>query len=246
MKVYAIGDIHGQLDMLRAAHERIAADRDLNGDSDAPVIHLGDYTDRGPDSAGVLNFLIAGKENGEPWRFLLGNHDRMFRYYLSETPMRDPILKQQFTWMHPRLGGAETLRSYEIDTKLSENELHALSRRTVPDSHRHFLENLELLIETEDFLFVHAGIRPGRKLDNQSEDDLIWIRDEFHVDQKNHGKIVVHGHTPVEQATHYGNRINLDTGAGYGQPLSVAVFESNRCWILSENGRIPLISPNEL
>ena len=89
-------------------------------------------------------------------------------------------------------------------------------------------------------LFVHAGIRPGVALQDQTEDDLIWIRQEFHNDTRSHPWLVVHGHTPVTQATHYGNRVNLDAGAAYGKPLAVAVFEGTSCWQLTEDGRHPL------
>ncbi len=246
MRIYAVGDIHGQLDMLRAAHAMIAADRQITGDDQAPVIHLGDYTDRGPDSAGVLDYLIGGKAEEQPWRFLLGNHDRMMRLYLSDIPRRDPQLKAEFTWLHPRLGGMETLRSYDVKVGLTGIPLHLAARAAIPDAHKEFLFGLEVMVETDDLVFVHAGIRPGVALRKQSVEDLIWIRDEFRNDQQDHGKLIVHGHSPVDSPEHCGNRINLDTGAGYGKPLTTAVFEGRDCWILTGTGRKILLPPDSV
>ena len=109
MRVYAIGDIHGQIGMLHAAHERIAADRRRTGDTKAPVVHLGDLTDRGPDSKGVIQFIIDGIDRGEPWLTVKGNHDRMFAGYLNDPTYHDPRLTAKLDWLHPRLGGIETV-----------------------------------------------------------------------------------------------------------------------------------------
>ena len=100
-----------------------------------------------------------------------------------------------------------------------------------------FFEQVE---NSLDLFFAHAGIQPGVPLADQVEHDLIWIRKEFHVDTRDHGKLIVHGHTPVEQATHYGNRINIDAGAGYGRPLVAVVFEGRACWQLTDEGRVAL------
>ena len=96
------------------------------------------------------------------------------------------------------------------------------------------------LYATGDFLFVHAGIRPGIPITRQEVHDLHWIREPFLSDPRDHGTVVVHGHTPVERATHYGNRVNLDTGAGMGRPATAAVFEGRRAWVLTEAGRVPV------
>ena len=118
--------------------------------------------------------------------------------------------------------------------------VHAMAKEAVPQSHVDFLDALPLTFETGSLFFVHAGIAPKVPLKEQSEEDLLWIRQPFHEYQGAHPKLIVHGHTPVDQATHFGNRINLDTGAGYGKPLSPAVFEGARCWLLSEHGRVEL------
>ena len=107
MRSYAIGDIHGHLDLLERAHERIAADMAVHGP--APVIHLGDLEDRGPDSRGVIEFLMAGEAAGQDWVVLKGNHDRMFALYLTDLKAHDPGLRPDLSWLHPRLGGASTL-----------------------------------------------------------------------------------------------------------------------------------------
>ncbi|MDJ0628529.1 MAG: metallophosphoesterase [Rhodobacter sp.] len=242
MRVYAIGDVHGQLDMLTAAHARIAADREVCRDPAAPVIHLGDYCDRGPDTAGVVQFLVDGIAAGRPWRAVMGNHDRLFRDFLMDGAITDDRLRSDLNWLSWNMGGRDTLRSYGIDDtgSLPSEQLHTDARTRIPEEHRQFLGKLETYIEFEDLILVHAGIRPGVPMQDQAEDDLVWIRDEFLFDTRDHGKLVVHGHTPVDTPTNYGNRVNLDTGAGYGRPLTAAVFEGRDCWVLAEGGREPL------
>ena len=236
MRVYAIGDIHGQIDMLLGAHQRIAADRHRTGDINAPIVHLGDLTDRGPDSKGVIQHLIDGMARGEPWLTVKGNHDRMFAEFLNDPSYQDPILNPDLGWLHPRLGGIETLASYGVMADAPHNEI----QRAVPDSHRQFLADMPLMHRFGDVAFVHAGIRPNIPLADQIEDDLLWIRAPFHDQTKPFEALIVHGHTPVDTATHYGNRINLDTGAGFGKPLTAVVFEGTECWVLDGDMRRPL------
>lgn len=241
-RFYAIGDIHGQLDKLRVAHDMVAQDRDVTGDETAQLVHLGDLTDRGPHSRQVVDLLLQGIADGQPWHCIKGNHDRMMWLYLQENPKRDPILKAEYEWTHEALGGSETLESYGIAQPygLSHADLHAAARQVVPKEHIDFLGSLDTVLESEDLIFCHAGIRPGIPVADQVEDDLVWIRKDFHDDPRDHGKLVVHGHTPVKSATHHGNRVNLDTGAGYGRDVTAAVFEGRDCWILTPNGRVPL------
>lgn len=245
MLIYAIGDIHGQLDMLHAAHDRIEADRVKFGDRDAPVVHLGDYNDRGPDTSGVIQTLIDGIAAGQPWKAIKGNHDRLFTGFLDDHTWEDPYLAGRLPWFDPRLGGAETLESYGVETpaKRRMSDVHHEALQAVPDKHRVFLQGLPLYVDTPELLFVHAGIRPGVALADQDEEDLIWIRDGFLEDTADHGKIVVHGHTALDDPMHFGNRIDLDTGAGYFRPLTAAVFEGSKCWILTDEGRQPLLPP---
>ncbi len=258
MTVYAVGDIHGQLEQLDRALALIEAD----GGPDAPVVFLGDYTDRGPDSAGVLDRLIAGQEAGRPWRFCKGNHDRMFLSFLAMGRENDSRISSGKSWLNRALGGVRTLRSYGLESeglsfldnggietlasyrvpggRLSSTELAEAARQAVPEAHLRFLNSLEPYHEAGELLFVHAGLRPGLPLDRQSEDDLLWIRGEWLTSTADHGWLVVHGHTALAHPEHYGNRVNLDGGAGYGNPLVPAVFEGRRAWTLGEAGRTPL------
>jgi serine/threonine protein phosphatase 1 len=236
--IYAVGDIHGQAEELDRVLSLIEAD----GGTDARVVFLGDYTDRGPDSQGVLDRLIEGRAAGRNWTFLMGNHDRMFRLFLQSPPQEDPHMMVELYWLHPRLGGDTTLSSYGVPVAGTRRvkDVHADALEAVPEAHMAFLEELELSFETEGLFFCHAGIRPGVPLAAQSEEDLIWIRTEFHEVSTAHPKLIVHGHTPVQAATHYGNRVNLDTGAGYGRPLAACVFEAERCFLLGPDGRAAL------
>ncbi|SFO90892.1 metallophosphoesterase family protein [Tranquillimonas alkanivorans] len=262
MTIYAVGDIHGQSARLDRALDMIEAD----GGPEARIVFLGDYTDRGPDSRGVLDRLIAGRDAGRDWIFLKGNHDRMFLRFLEEGRENDHNIRSGLSWFNPRLGGVQTLGSYGMaasegpaflmdanggletlasygigDRELTLHELAEEAARTVPQAHQDFLASLQLYHATEELLFVHAGIRPGLPLERQVEDDLIWIRDGFLDDSSDHGRLVVHGHTVVPEPMHLGNRVALDTGAGYGDPLTAAVFEGGDVWVLGSGGRVPLV-----
>lgn len=242
MRSYAIGDIHGQLDELERVHDLIAADREACGDASAPVVHIGDLCDRGPDTRGVIDFLIAGRDRGAPWITLKGNHDRLMEWFLEPFPRHDPYLIVGYTWLHERIGGQDSLASYGVTFPERERvfRVHDEARAAVPQAHLDFLASLPLTYERDQLFFCHAGIRPGVSLSQQTEMDLLWIRDEFHESDADHGPLIVHGHTPVKDATHYGNRINLDSGAGYGRPISAVVIEGREAWLLTERGRRPL------
>lgn len=242
MRAYAIGDIHGQLDLLRAAHALIDEDRQRTGDADAPIVHIGDLVDRGPDSAGVIAYLIDGLAQGKNWIVLKGNHDRMMEMFLRDHPMVDTQLLIDYNWLHPGIGGIETLGSYgvEVPDGIRTYQLHPKARVAVPDAHRQFLAQLFALYRYGDLCFVHAGIRPGVSLEDQTEDDLCWIRGAFHASTADHGPLIIHGHTPVDEVTHYGNRVNIDTGAGHGKALSAVVIERREVWLLTPDGRVPV------
>ncbi len=233
--IYAIGDIHGQL----AELQRVLALIDADGGPDAEIVFLGDYTDRGPHSKQVLDLLIEGQRQKRNWTFLMGNHDRMFSWFMRDYPRHEAHLPVELYWLHPRLGGDTTLASYGVSftEKTRQLEVHRQARDMVEPSHVDFLSGLVLKHETDGLFFCHAGIRPGVPLPDQTEHDLLWIRQEFHEDSRTHPKLIVHGHTPVDKARHYRNRINLDSGAGYGKPLTAAVFDGNTCWTLSNDGR---------
>lgn len=235
MTIYAVGDIHGQRTMLEDALALIEAD----GGAAARVVFLGDYVDRGPDSAGVVDMLAKGMADGRDWICLMGNHDRMFRWFMEEPPQHDPQMLVGYHWFHENIGGVETMESYGVPvvgrTRLAE--VHDAALAAVPPAHINFLHHLKTYQEEAGKLFVHAGIRPRVPLAEQSEDDLLWIRGEFHEDPQPHPWLVVHGHTPVDRPMHCGNRVNLDTGAGYGRAITVAVFEGTECSVLTDQGR---------
>lgn len=239
MVAYAIGDIHGQLGKLRDAHALIAADRVRTGAATAPVVHLGDLVDRGPNPAGVIAFLIDGLARGENWVTLLGNHDRMFLDFLDGQALSGGWEGKD--WLRPSFGGVETLASYGVAARGRRPEdvrKDALLR--VPDAHRTFVGGLPMMYRVGEAVFVHAGINPDYPLDEQVEEDVIWIRGPFLHDRRDHGALIVHGHTPVDEVTHYGNRLAVDTGAGYGRALSAVAVEGRAAWLLTPEGRLPL------
>ena len=242
MRTYAIGDIHGHLELLTDIHARIAADRVRTGDYQAPVVHVGDLVDRGPDSKGVVEYLRAGMARGEPWEVLKGNHDRMFTGFLNDYKQQDPGLRSGLSWLHPRLGGAATLASYGVanpgDRPVAPVWQDAIS--VVSQEHRAFMEARPAWVRRGDVVFVHAGIRPGVAMEDQVEDDLVWIRTPFLEDTRDYGFLVVHGHTALDHATHYGNRVNIDSSAAYGGPLTGVVLEGREVFRLMPEGRVPL------
>lgn len=234
--IYAIGDIHGQTAMLDTALERIEQD----GGAGARVVFLGDYCDRGPDSKAVLRTLIDGQAAGRDWVCLKGNHDRLFEWYLAEGgPRNDPHMMIGYDWFHERIGGRETALSYgvTIPERIRQEDAAALMSEAVHEAHLQFLRGLRLSHAEQGLFFAHAGVRPGVALDQQAEQDLLWIRKPFHSDTSDHGAFVVHGHTPVDAPEMHSNRLNIDTGAGYGKPLTAALFEGGEWFTLTDQGR---------
>lgn len=258
MTLYAVGDIHGFSAQLDRALALIEAD----GGPDPEIYFLGDYTDRGPDSRGVLDRLIAGRDEGRPWKFCKGNHDRMFQRFLEAGDENDSRISSGKSWFHGALGGSRTLRSYGLDGEaqgflmnggvdtlasyelggesLSKQELARAARKAIPDAHRTFLQDLPLFHETDDLIFVHAGLRPGLPLHEQDEDDLLWIREGWLDSDADHGRLVIHGHTALDFPAHHGNRVNIDGGAGFGNPLVPVAIDGQSIYTLDERGRIPL------
>lgn len=240
---YAIGDIHGHIDLLRRAHDRIAADMAQHGA--APVIHVGDLCDRGPDSRGVIEYLRTGIATGQDWIVLKGNHDRMFRRFMRDPAEPEPGLRPDLSWLHPKIGGAETLESYGVwrPADRRAGQVHADAAKVVPPEHMDFLADCPSLHQRGEVVFVHAGIRPGVPLADQRETDLAWIREPFLSDARDHGPLIVHGHTAIDAPRHYGNRVNIDSSAAYGGPLTAIVIEGLEVFHLTEAGRVPLL-PN--
>lgn len=241
MRSYIVGDIHGQLELLKAAHERIARDDAAHGGG-GQVIHVGDLLDRGPDSRGMVDYLMQGQAEGQPWTVLKGNHDRFLPRFVCDPAWIDPGLVSGKHWLdHASLGAAQTMASYGIES-LGRDHAEVLGEVMikVPAAHLHWLDELPLWHLLPDALIVHAGIRPGVELALQAEQDLLWIRSGFLDDTTDHGLLVVHGHTVVDRVTHYGNRLAVDTGAAYGGPLSVVVLDETGQHLVGDAGREPI------
>ncbi|MEZ5824886.1 MAG: metallophosphoesterase [Geminicoccaceae bacterium] len=231
MRVYAIGDVHGRLDLLQQIEKRIERDAaDGPADLRKIVVYLGDYVDRGFDSAAVLEHLCGPPLDGFDRVMLLGNHDAWLRDFIDGQPVGP-------SWM--RFGGDATLLSYgvKIDFNLPEEQRIAQARQRLsercPNHHLRFLKTLELAYGIGDYFFCHAGIRPDVPLEQQGEQDLIWIREPFLSSRAEYGKIVVHGHTVEDRPALRSNRIGIDTGACFTGNLTCLVLEGSSYRFLS-------------
>ena len=221
LRVYAIGDIHGCFDLVHPLADAIAEDLRKSPPARAIEVFLGDYVDRGPQSRKVIDWLIAGTPPTGERICLMGNHEEMLLDVLR-TP------DGMAGW---RMNGADsTLSSYGIAApRTAGAAAHAELRRrflaALPASHRAFLEALPRIFTLGGYVFVHAGLRPGRQLQDQDPQDLVWIREPFLSSDANFGRVVVHGHTPTEWPEIRPNRINIDTGAVFTGRLTCLVLE---------------------
>jgi serine/threonine protein phosphatase 1 len=222
--LYAVGDIHGRSDLLRRLLDEIADDAESSGAAAKTLVFLGDYVDRGPDSRGVIDILLAGLPDGLDAHLLKGNHEALLLGFLyGATPLD-----------HWRVnGGDATMASYGIDiarlrqSGASDNAWRSALADALPPTHLAFFKALELSLLVGDYLFVHAGLRPGVPLSAQGESDLIWIRGPFLDHAGSFGPIVVHGHTPGEEPVMRPNRIGLDTGACFTGRLTALRLEGS-------------------
>jgi serine/threonine protein phosphatase 1 len=208
VRIYAIGDIHGRADLLQSLLTVIDADLRRSRPRRAIHVFLGDYVDRGPDSRAVLDLLIHRMWTHETV-CLKGNHE----VFMLDV-LKDPAKLNDWR----KYGGLLTLASYGVTptmTPTAEEQVELIEklRDAVPEEHLTFMENLPSSFTCGDFFFVHAGVRPGVPLDQQRDQDLFWIRDEFLQSNEGFGKYIVHGHTPVKAPDIRPNRINIDTGA---------------------------------
>ncbi len=233
-RVYAIGDVHGRLDLLDDALSRIEAD--INGRPSAQniIVFLGDLIDRGPASAQVIERVRTYRRPAVRTVFLIGNHEEvLLRLLRGESRfLRD--------WLN--FGGAKCARSYGISPtllkRMDPDQAVATLRHKIPDHDQAFLRSFVDTFRIGSYLFVHAGLRPGVPLSDQTQADLRWIRHPFLENEDDHGFIVVHGHTIAEQIDVRGNRIGLDTGAYRSGVLTAMGLEGRERWFLqTEPGR---------
>jgi serine/threonine protein phosphatase 1 len=222
-RVYAVGDVHGCMDRLAALHETIADDIAARPVQRSVLVHLGDYVDRGADSAQVIDWLINQPPvPADEFVNLMGNHEHMM---LSAVVGADKEAPSQ--WLMN--GGADSLLSWGISRAVPPSEWAA----RIPRQHLLFLRDLAVSHQIGPYLFVHAGIRPGVPLEQQSRHDMMWIREPFLSSRVDHGVVVVHGHTPKREPTVQHNRIAIDTGAVLGGALTCVVLEEDKLGFLT-------------
>jgi serine/threonine protein phosphatase 1 len=222
-RLYVVGDIHGRSDLLDRLTAEIVRDLAAHPVASSLTVTLGDYVDRGADSRGVLDRLIRNPFP-TPLISLKGNHEALMAALLE-----DPALASHWR----RLGGLETLHSYGVPVASlmigkGYEQASVDLRAVMPPTHLAFLTSLRTSMTVGRYFLCHAGVRPGVPLERQAEQDLLWIRDEFLSSRADFGKIVVHGHTPVETPEVLPNRINVDTGAYMTGRLTCAVLEGER------------------
>lgn len=227
-RIYAIGDIHGRLDLFEQLLARIDEDDTARGKAETQVILLGDLIDRGMQSSGVVERAMQLCATGK-CRVLMGNHEEV----LIKTWDGDRRTASLFA----RIGGRETLLSYGVSEETYDaadiSDLMALTRAHVPEAHIEFMRGFAEMIAEGEYLFVHAGIRPGVPHDAQSHADTRWIRREFLEDERDHGAMIVHGHSITEDIVERHNRIGIDTGAFATGKLTAIGLEGSERWFLS-------------
>lgn len=231
--IYAVGDIHGRDDLLWRLHESIKADLEKGPQNrHAQVIYLGDYIDRGPDTRAVLDRLLDHPMRGAECTFLKGNHEDAMLKFLDGQESGEKWLL---------LGAGATVRSYGVCLRdrhgqaLPADVIRTKVSAALPQRHLSFLRSLKLCHAVGDYLFVHAGVRPGRRLAEQEPQDLLWIRDDFLRSRRRHERIVVHGHAAAKAVVVRRNRICVDTMAYATDRLTCLVLEGvSRRFITSE------------
>jgi len=239
-RAYVIGDVHGCLDELDRLLARIEEDSEGRARSRTSIVFLGDLIDRGPHSSRVVERLRTYSPPNASTHFIMGNHEEvMLKVLAGETDLLA-------SWL--RFGGGETLISYGVDPaevrRLAPDEAAERIARAVPQAHVDFLESFADSIVFGGYLFVHAGIRPGIELGEQSPSDLRWIREPFLSDPVDHGLVVVHGHTITNEVEFAPNRIGIDTGAFCTGTLTALAIEERERWLLqtcdSRTRRVPV------
>ena len=221
-RVYAIGDIHGCASQLANLHAKIEADLAARPIASALLLHVGDYVDRGIDTKGVIARLVDGSPiPGTEMVNLMGNH---------ENTMIDALSGERAAatdWLFA--GGRASLTSYGVDPDSPRDSW----RQHVPDAHMTFLKQLKLMHREGGYAFVHGGVRPGVKLEEQARDDILRMRQPFLYSEMNFGAVVVHGHSPVKAPVIRHNRIAIDTGAVFGGDMTCLVLEGKQLGFLT-------------
>jgi serine/threonine protein phosphatase 1 len=232
-RVYAIGDVHGRLDLLDNALAQIEADNDRRANARSILVFLGDLIDRGPSSAQVIERVRTYRRPGVQTVFISGNHEEVLLRLLRG--------ESRFLQDWLRFGGAECARSYGISPtalrRMEPDQAVDVLRRKIPNHDHEFLASFVDTFRIGSYLFVHAGVRPGVPLPDQSQSDLRWIRQPFLDNDDDHGFIVVHGHTIADQVDVRGNRIGLDTGAYRTGVLTAMGLEGGERWFLQTEPR---------
>lgn len=233
--LYAIGDLHGHLSAHELLYQELETEIAKKPEKQHVIIYLGDYIDRGPQSAQLIERLRNLSNRGNLKHiFIMGNHEFGFLGY-----MEDP--EQYAIWL--KYGGVETAQSYNCHVESHQllpdehKKLQQELNENVPPSHKNFINNLEKIVVIGDYAFTHAGIRPGIPLEQQKEEDLRFIREPFLSSDEPHEKCIVHGHTIAKEAEIKFNRINLDTGFYQSHILSCGVFENNTVKLLQINNQ---------
>lgn len=232
-RVYAVGDIHGRLDLLEVLHGKVLRDMMTFTGSRKVVVYLGDYVDRGMQSCEVLDFLLDQPLAGFETVYLMGNHERALLDFLADSRIATD-------WMS--YGGDATLYSYGVGLEGPRTnpgvllQLQERFRENLPARHEQFLRALALFHVEGDYMFTHAGVKPGVPVERQQEADLLWIRDEFLESDANFGKVVVHGHTITRNPEVKRNRIGIDTGAFASGKLTCLVLEGTEGRFLDTAG----------
>ncbi len=217
-RIYAVGDVHGRADLLDSLMSKIMRDAS-SAPNGCSLVFVGDYIDRGPDSRGVVDRMLHLPQRFETF-CLRGNHEQALLDFLD-----DPTTYR--VWR--RFGAGETLLSYDVEPPAETDAAIAQARddlaEKLPPSHLQFMQDLQLSVEIGAYHFVHAGVRPGVPLDEQSAEDMLWIRDEFLNSQDDFGKVIVHGHTPTDRPVCRSNRIGIDTRAFDSGCLTAVVLD---------------------
>ena len=228
VRVYAIGDIHGRVDLLDNILAQIAADHAARSPKRLIVISLGDLIDRGPDSAAVVERAMALDASADETHVIAGNHEELMLRAIDGD--RDALK------LFSRVGGRETMQSYGVGQaeydSADYDELAALMQTRIPQSHVAFLRRLEDVVEIGDYAFVHAGIRPGVPLAEQKPSHLRWIRGEFLDHRDPHPRFIVHGHTITDAVDEQSNRVGIDTGAYASGTLTAIGLDGSERWFI--------------